>query len=96
MLPKPKDVTRGNVLRALFQAFPSLRLDEGSQQWYKLHRPRGSCVIYDTLGTTRLRLVTPRVIYIHHSFLGVYLSLACAPGLENLNNPASHLKWPAN
>ena len=33
-----------------------------------------NCVC-DTLGVTRLRLVTPWVYPIHHSFLGVYLSL---------------------
>ena len=36
--------------------------------------PNGSCGVCDTLVVTRLRLVTPRVYPIHHSFLGVYLS----------------------
>ena len=48
---------------------------EGSQLWYKPHRLLGSCGVCDTLGVTRLRLVTPWVYPIHHSFLGVYLSL---------------------
>ena len=47
---------------------------EGSQLWYKPHRLLGSCGVWDTLGVTRLRLVTPWVYPIHHSFLGVYLS----------------------
>ena len=47
---------------------------EGSQRWYKPHRLLGSSGVCDTLGVTRLRLVTPWVYPIHHSFLGVYLS----------------------
>ena len=47
---------------------------EGNQLWYKPHRLLGSCGVWDTLGVTRLRLVTPWVYPIHHSFLGVYLS----------------------
>ena len=47
---------------------------EGSQLWYKPHRLLGSCGVCDTLVVTRLRLVTPRVYVIHHSFLGVYLT----------------------
>ena len=47
---------------------------EGSQLWYKPHRLLRSGGVWDTLGVTRLRLVTPWVYPIHHSFLGVYLS----------------------
>ena len=40
--------------------------------WYKLHKPLRSFGVCDTLGVTRLCLITPRVYLIHHSFLGVY------------------------
>ena len=35
---------------------------EGSQLWYKLHIPHGSCTVCETLGVTRLRPVTPRYV----------------------------------
>ena len=66
--PNIKGVTQGYT-------FLGLWLVEGSQLWYKQHRLLGSCGVCDTLGVTRLRLVTPWVYPIHHSFLGVYLSL---------------------
>ena len=40
-----------------------------------LHITLGRCGVCDTLGVTRLRLVTHRVYHIYHSFPGVYLSL---------------------
>ena len=46
----------------------------GCQLWYKLHRSLGSCVVCDTLGVTRLRIVAPQAYHIRQSFLGVYLS----------------------
>ena len=57
----------------LCQAFLGLWLVEGSQLWHTLHRPLWSCGVSATLGVSRLRLVTPRVYHIHHSFLGVYV-----------------------
>ena len=57
------------------QAFLGLWLVEGIQLWNRLHRPLGSCGVSDTLGATQLCLITPRIYHIHHSFLGIYLSL---------------------
>ena len=40
-------------------------------------RPLGSYGVCDILEVTRFHLVTPRVYHIHHSFIGVHLSLVC-------------------
>ena len=73
-LPKLKCDTQGHLTRVLCQAFLGLWLVKGSQLWYKQHRPLGICGVCITIGVTRLRLVTPQVYHIHHSFLGIYLS----------------------
>ena len=73
-LANHKGVIQGYLARELNQSFLGLLLVFGCQLWYKLHRSLGSCVVCNTLGVTRLRIVAPRAYHIRQSFLGVYLS----------------------